>query len=438
MERSTTPPEQPDIAAVLQSSRKKGGKYRLYLLIPVICCIVGAFFYYYQQKGPEGGGPEMSFSTEAVTVDDLVVTVTATGTLEPTNKVDVGSEISGKIEAVTADFNDQVSEGQVLARLDVSRLQAQVKQTEASLQAAKARVLQAKATIEETGSKLKQLQKVYKLSKGKMPSQADMDAAQAAHARAKADLASAEAGVAEVQAKLDITRTDLAKAEIISPVNGIVLSRKIEKGQTVAASFEAPVLFELAEDLTKMELHVAVDEADIGQVREEQEAEFTVDAYPERKFSAVISQVHFAATTTDGVVTYETVLLVENSDLALRPGMTATAEIVVQEVKDALTVPNAALRFTPPSPEKNKQKPSLLSAVFPRRPSRRTERKPVIIPKGDRQQVWMESRQGPPQEIAVKVGLSDGMRTEILEGELEDGDEVITAALSDGKDRRAR
>ncbi|WP_339136510.1 MAG: efflux RND transporter periplasmic adaptor subunit [Candidatus Electrothrix sp. GW3-4] len=342
-----TPAEQPDISAILQSSHKRGGKGRFCLLLLLLCCAAGAFLYF-RQQGPETPDPQLSFKTEPVTINNLVVTVTATGNLEPTNKVDVGSEISGKIEAVMADFNDQVTEGQVLARLDVSKLMAKVKQTEASLQAAKARILQAKATIEETGSNLRKLRKVYKLSNGKMPSQSDMDTARAAHARAKADLASAEAGVAEVQASLDITRTDLAKAEIISPVNGVVLSRKIEKGQTVAASFEAPVLFELAEDLTKMELHVAVDEADIGQVRDGQEAVFTVDAYPERKFSAVISQVHFAATTTtDSVVTYETVLLMENSDLALRPGMTATAEIVVQEVRDALTVPNAALRFTP-------------------------------------------------------------------------------------------
>lgn len=434
---TSEPEEQPDIAAVLQSSHKKGGKYWLCLLLLLLCCAGGAF-YYFQQQGPEGGRPKMSFKTEPVTIDNLVVTVTATGTLEPTNKVDAGSELSGKVEEVMVDFNDPVSEGQVLARLDVSKLKAQVKQTEASLQAAEAKVLQAKATIEETGSKFRQLQNVYKLSKGKMPSRSDMDAAKAASSRAEANLASAEAGVAEVQAKLDITRTDLAKAEIISPVNGIVLSRKIEKGQTVAASFEAPVLFELAEDLTRMELHVAVDEADIGQVKEGQEAEFTVDAYPERQFAAVISQVHFAATGTAGVVTYETVLLVNNTDLALRPGMTATAEIVVQKVENALTVPNAALRFTPPSPKKKQKKPSLLSAVFPRRPSRRTSKKPLIIPKGRQQQVWQESGQGTLGKIAVKVGISDGMRTEVLEGELRDGDEVITAALSGGKSRRAR
>ena len=424
---------QQDIGEVLHSSRKKGGTCRFCLLALLICCAAGAVFSYRRQE-TEGPPQQMAFKTEPVTIEDLVVTVTATGTLEPTNQVDVGSELSGKVEAIMVDFNDQVTEGQLLARLDVSKLKAQVKQTEASLQAAGAKVLQAKATIDETGNTLRRLKKVRELSNGKMPSQADMDAAQAAYSRAKADLASAEAGVAEVQAKLDITRTDLAKAEIISPVNGVVLSRNIEKGQTVAASFEAPVLFALAEDLGKMELHVAVDEADIGQVREGQEAVFTVDAYPERKFSALISQVRLAATTTDGVVTYETVLVVDNTDLALRPGMTATAEIVVQKVEQALTVPNAALRFKPPSAEQRQAqkqaKPSLLSALLPRRP-RREKRQPPAQPKGDRQQVWVESRQGPPRRVAIKTGFSDGMRTAVVAGDLREGEEVITAVMTE-------
>ncbi|WPD22571.1 MAG: efflux RND transporter periplasmic adaptor subunit [Candidatus Electrothrix scaldis] len=420
--------QQPDLAATLHASRKKGGTCRLCLLAFLICCVAGAVFSF-RQQGSEGPPQQMAFKTEAVTIEDLIVTVTATGTLEPTNQVDVGSELSGKVEAIMVDFNDQVTEGQLLARLDVSKLKAQVKQTEASLQAAKAKVLQTKATIDETRSKLRQLQKVRKLSGGKMPSKTDMDAAQAAYARAQADLASAEAGVAQVQASLHITQTDLAKAEIISPVNGVVLSRNIEKGQTVAASFEAPVLFELAEDLSKMELHVGVDEADIGQVREGQEAMFTVDAYPEQKFSAEISQVRLAPTTTDGVVTYETVLVVDNTELVLRPGMTATAEIVVQKVEKALTVANAALRFKPPSMEQQRSKPSLLSAILPRRPRRGRKQQPPL-PKGDRQHVWIESKQGPPRQVAIKTGFTDGIRTAVLEGEIREGEQVITAAMS--------
>ncbi|WLE95488.1 MAG: efflux RND transporter periplasmic adaptor subunit [Candidatus Electrothrix communis] len=423
-----------DIAAVLQSSRKKGGKCRFCLLVLLLCCAAGAFLYFHQQ-GTEGGGPEMSYKTEAVSIADLVVTVTATGTLEPTNEVDVGSELSGNIEAVLVDFNDQVTEGQVLARLDVSKLEAQVKQTQASFQAAKAKVAQAQATINETAAKLRQLEKVHTLSKGKLPAKAEMDSAKAAAARARADKASAEAGVAEVQARLDITLNELAKAEIISPVNGIVLSRNIEKGQTVAASFSAPVLFKLAEDLTKMELHVAVDEADIGQVKEGQEAVFTVDAYPERKFSAVIRQVRFASTVTDGVVTYETVLMVDNTDLALRPGMTATAEIVVQKVEQALTVPNAALRFSPPSMKSGqKKKPSLLSAIMPRRP-RRNRQSPPAKKKNSQQSVWVLLKDGQPRQVKVKTGFTDGSGTAILEGDLRPGEQVITAALSGGKAR---
>ncbi len=423
-----------DIAAVLQSSRKKGGKHRFCLLVLLLCCAAGAFLYFHQQ-GTEGSGPKMTFTTEPVTIGDLVVTVTATGTLEPTNEVDVGSELSGNIEAVLVDFNDQVTEGQVLARLDISKLEAQVKQTQASFQAAKARVAQAQATSNETAAKLRQLEKVRKLSSGKLPAKVEMDNAKAAVARARADKAGAEAGVAEVQARLDITLNELAKAEIISPVNGIVLSRNIEKGQTVAASFSAPVLFKLAEDLTKMELHVAVDEADIGQVKEGQEAVFTVDAYPERKFSAVIRQVRFASTVTDGVVTYETVLMVDNTDLALRPGMTATAEIVVQKVEQALTVPNAALRFSPLSMKSGqKKKPSLLSAIMPRRPRRNRQPRPGKKKTGQ-QSVWVLLKEGQPRQVKVKAGFTDGSGTAILEGDLRPGELVITAALSGGEAR---
>ncbi len=423
-----------DIAAVLQSSSKKGGKHRFCLLVLLLCCAAGAFLYF-RQQGLEGGGPKMTFKTERVTIGDLVVVVTATGTLEPTNEVDVGSELSGNIEAVLVDFNDQVTEGQVLARLDVSKLEAEVKQTQAFFQAAKAKVAQAQATVNETAAKLRQLKKVSTLSNGKLPAQVEMDNAKAAAARASADKASAEAGVAEVQARLDITLNEQAKAEIISPINGIVLSRNIEKGQTVAASFSAPVLFKLAEDLTKMELHVAVDEADIGQVKERQEAVFTVDAYPERKFSAVIRQVRFASTATEGVVTYETVLMVDNTDLALRPGMTATAEIVVQKVEQALTVPNAALRFSPRSMKSGqKKKPSLLSAIMPQRPKRNRQPRPAKKKNGQ-QSVWVLLKDGQPRQVKVTTGFTDGSGIEILEGDLRPGELVITAALSGGKAR---
>lgn len=427
---------QADIAATLLEAPRKKNRIRCFFWFLLLLALAAAAFFFLSpnRQDQRSGRDRMEYTTDTVSTGDLIVTVTGTGTLQPTNEVDVGSELSGNIEAVMVDFNDQVTEGQVLARLDVSKLNAQVTQTEASLAAAKARVALTKATVDETAARLRQLEKVKKISGGKLPARAEMDNAKATAARARADKAGAEAGVAEVQARLDITLNELAKAEIISPVNGIVLSRDIEKGQTVAASFSAPVLFKLAEDLTKMELHVAVDEADIGQVREGQEAVFTVDAYPERKFSAVIRQVRFASTVTDGVVTYETVLMVANTDLALRPGMTATAEIVVRKVEQALTVPNAALRFRPSLSEKRQQLPGLLAAIFPRR-SRRRKQPPPVIPKGHRQHVWVLRKEGTPRKIEIRTGLTDGVRTEVTKGDLAEGEQVVTVAINSRRTR---
>lgn len=435
----TSPKQQAEInpALLLEPPHKKGNLGCLFWLF-LLGCLAAAGYYFYveRQKNSNRPATQVEYKTEKVRSGDLTVNVTATGTLQPTNQVEVGSELSGNIEEVLVDFNDQVKAGQVLARLDVSKLKAQVKETEASLEGAKAKVLTAAATIQETASKLRQLKKIWELSGGKTPSQFDIDVGEAAAARARADKTSAEAGVAEVQAKLDMTRTDLGKAEIISPVNGIVLSRTAEKGQTVAASFSAPVLFKLAEDLTKMELHVDVDEADIGQVGEGQKAKFTVDAYPERKFSAVIRQVRFASTVTNGVVTYKTVLMVDNADLVLRPGMTATAEIIVQQAKNALLVPVAALRFTPQASEKRAQKKSLLDSIMPRPRFSSTSKRPAPQTDGKGpQQIWLLGKDGQPQPVPVKIGLSDSSSVQILEGGVKEDDQVITAVVGAGQQK---
>lgn len=226
----------------------------------------------------------VQYETAAVRRGNLTVMVTATGNLEPTNQVEVGIEVSGTIKTVEVDYNDRLKVGQVLARLDTTKLEAQVQQSEAALASARARVLQAKASVEEAKAQLARLTRVRELSGGKVPSENEMDSARAAFARARADEASARAVVAETQATLDANRADLGKAVIRSPIDGVVLTRSAEPGQTVAASFQAPVLFVLAEDLARMELHVDVDEADVGHVRDGQEATFTVDAYPDRAF----------------------------------------------------------------------------------------------------------------------------------------------------------
>jgi HlyD family secretion protein len=368
---------------------------------------------------PANNQATLQYTTVEATQGDLTIEVTATGTLEPLNQVEVGSEVSGTIDEVLVDFNDRVSQGQVLARLNTDEQGAKVVQVKAALEVAQARVLQAQATVLESDLKLKRCQTLA--TKGLCPPQ-DMDAAQATYARAKADEASAVAQVSQARATLDAEQSRLAKTVIRSPIDGIVLKRQIEPGQTVAASLQAPVLFTLAENLAQMELKVAVDEADIGKVREGQLATFTVDAYGERVFPATITQVRLAPLSEGGVVSYETILALDNAELLLRPGMTATARIIVQQINDALLVPNAALRFVPPTP-KVQQESSFMDQLLPRwgsreRPARQNNKV---------KQVWgLENNQA--KAIEVKTGPSDGRMTQILESELQAGMLVITDA----------
>ena len=371
---------------------------------------------------------QVRYQTQVVTRGSLTMVVSATGTLQPTNQVEVGSEISGTIKTVAVDYNDLVARGQVLASIDTSKLEAQLKQTRASMEAAGARVLQARATISETNAKLARLEQVHQTSGGKVPSQAEMDTARANLDRANADEASARAGVAEASATLEAQRTDLAKAVIRSPIKGVVLKRAAEPGQTVAASFQTPVLFTLAEDLTQMELHVDVDEADVGKVRRGQAATFSVDAYPERRFPARITQVRFGSKTVAGVVTYETVLKVDNSSLLLRPGMTGTASIIVQQADDVLLAPNTALRFAPPvtAAPRAESGGSLIGKLMPRPPR--------SVPKQEEgaddklPHVWT-LREGKLEKVMLKIGVSDGLMTEVKEGKLAPGMALVVDVI---------
>lgn len=373
----------------------------------------------------------VQYQTQAVKRGSLTVTVSATGTLQPTNQVDVGSEISGAIKTVEVDYNDQVTRGQVLAKIDTTKLEAQVKQLAASTEAASARVLQTQATVSEVKAKLARLVQVQEASGGKVPSQAEMETAKANLDRAIADEANARAAVAQAEATLEAQRTDLAKAVIRSPIKGVVLKRAAEPGQTVAATFQTPVLFTLAEDLTQMDLHVDVDEADVGKVREGQTATFTVDAYPERTFPARITQVRFGSKTVASVVTYETVLKVDNTSLLLRPGMTGTANITVQKADDVLLVSNAALRFTPPqAAPKPAGGGSLVGNLMPRPPG--PAPKPADTAEGKQPHVWV-LRDGKPERVTLKTGMTDGVMTEVIEGKLETGTAVVVDVIETKK-----
>lgn len=370
---------------------------------------------------------QVQYQTQEVTRGGLTVTVSATGTLQPTNEVDVGSEISGTIKSVKVDYNDRVKRGQVLAEIDTSKLDAQARQSAASLDAARARVLLTQATVAETKAKLARLEEVQQASGGKVPSKTELDTARANLDRAIADEANARAAVTQAQATLEAQRTDIAKAVIRSPIHGVVLTRAAEPGQTVAATFQTPVLFTLAEDLTQMELHVDVDEADVGKVQQAQTATFTVDAYPDRSFPASITQVRFGSKTVSGVVTYETLLKVDNSSMLLRPGMTGAANIIVQKADDVLLVPNVALRFTPPQtavePADNR---GLVGSLLPRPPHSAT--KPADNGASKQPRVWV-LREGRPEKVLLKTGMTDGVMTEVKEGKLEPGMALVVDVI---------
>ncbi|WP_227816190.1 efflux RND transporter periplasmic adaptor subunit [Nitrogeniibacter aestuarii] len=368
-------------------------------------------------------------STEAVR-GDMTVTVSATGTLQPTNQVDVGSELSGIITRVLVEDNDEVSEGQVIAQLDTAKLKDAITSARASLESARAGVLQAQATVTEAQSNLARQENVFKLSGGKVPSKAELDTARATLSRARADLAAAKAAVTVREAELSSADTNLEKASIKSPIKGVVLLRDAEPGQTVAASLQAPVLFTLAEDLSQMELEVNVDEADVGQVAEGQQASFSVDAYPDRRYPATITRVSFGATTTDNVVSYVTTLKVDNDDLSLRPGMTATAEIVTVTRANALLVPNAALRFTPVTGAAERSR-SLVERLMPRPPRNRAPKTAKPIEGSTARQVWV-LRGDQAEAVNVTIGVTDGRQTEIVGGDLKAGDAVITDSVSTG------
>ncbi len=415
----TTTQSSADLAAILANDAGSRRMTRLALWVLVAIAIGGAVFMWQRAAQTAAAATATRFVAEPVTRARLDVKVSATGNLQPTNTVEVGSELSGLVDAVFVDDNQKVKRGQELARLDTVRLRDQITRSQAALTAAEAREAQSAATVKEATANLQRLREVSRLSGGKVPSQAELETAEATLARAEAERASAAASVTEARATLSSEQTNLAKASIRSPINGVVLKRAVEPGQTVAASLQVATLFTIAEDLSQMELEVDVDEADVGRVAEGQSATFTVDAYPGRTYAASVTRVAYGATTTTDVVSYATVLVVDNNDLSLRPGMTASAEIATISVENALLVPNAALRFTPPATSG----PQRGFSIMPRPPdaARPTE---ATSTDGTRT-VWV-LRDGQAVGVAVTAGQSDGRLTEITSGALAEGDQVIT------------
>jgi HlyD family secretion protein len=394
-------------------------RLRRFRTVIILGLVAGAALLAYAMLGGGGSANGVRYVTEPVTRDDLTVTVTATGTVQPTNDVEISSELSGIVRTVLVDYNSAVTEGQVLAELDTQKLKSAVDSSSARLQAANANVSEAQASVAETRLDFDRKAKLAKTHAGSI---LDLEVAEAKLKRALAAEESAKAEVAAASADLAQAETDLKKAQIRSPITGVVLSRNVEPGQTVASSLQAPILFTIAEDLKKMEVQVDVDEADVGNVNEGQKALFTVDAYPGRHFDAEIRELRYGSEVVQGVVTYKAVLTTDNSELLLRPGMTATAEIVVAEVNDALTVPNAALRFSPPSSEEQDQR-SFLQKLMPG-PPRLRKPSGAGQPSGPERTVWTV-KDGVPDARPVTIGATDGKRTEIVTGDLSVDEAVI-------------
>jgi HlyD family secretion protein len=377
--------------------------------VPVLV-ILGVTLFFWLRRAPEARVYQLSAARRG----DLTVTVTATGALAPLDTVYVGTEVSGVVDVVTADYNDRVVKGQVLAVVNTDQLRAQIQQSRASLAVARAAVQQAAATLAET---VPQAARAESLFKRTMISPQDVESARAARARADAAHASAIAQVAGAEAALEVQQTALRKATIRAPISGILLERDVERGRTVTAAFQTPVLFVLAADLARMTLSLDIDEADIGQVAVGQTAEFSVDAYPDRVFTANVRSVRNAAKTVEGVVTYQAILDVANPELLLRPGMTATARITTAKVANALLVPNAALRFTPEAEGEGEAAgaPSTVTG----------EAAPPAT--GRSRRVWT-LHHGALTAIPVTVGLTDGQLTEVTGGDLASGAQRVVGA----------
>ncbi len=338
------------------------------------------------------GSKKMQFRTIKVQRGSIIQTVTATGNLNPVTTILVGTRVSGTILALYADYNSNVKKGQLIAQIDPTPFENELKQAEADFYNAKSNLFKAEVSLKDAERNFKRKQELFKRE---LISLSELEDAETAYNNAKAQHEIALAQVKKAEAGVRQAKTNLGYTKIVSPVNGVVIAKNVEVGQTVAASFQTPTLFTIAPDLTKMQVDTNVDEADISKIRIGMEATFTVDAYTDRKFKGIVQQIRLSPTVIQNVVTYDVVIAVDNFHLLLRPGMTANVTFVTEERKNVLKIPNAALRFKMPETSPSKE-----------------------------QGVWV-LRSGKPVKVKVKTGISDGEWIEIVEGDIKEGDEVI-------------
>ncbi len=405
-------------------------------------------------------GNNEKYKKEAIDRGNIEALVVTTGTLNPVIIVDVGSQVSGELEKIYVDFNSQVKEGQVIAQLEQSQFLSRVNQDKANYQSAVASLEKAKVTYDNLQKKY---ERALSLFEKDLLSFEEKETIETNYYGAKADIQSAEARLEQAKSQLETSKVNLTYTIIKSPIDGVVINRNVNVGQTVAASFQAPVLFQIANDLSKMQVECSVDEADIGKVKEEQKVRFTVDAFPDENFNGVVKQVRYSPEVVQNVVTYTTIVDVENPEMKLRPGMTATVSIVTGEARNALRVPNAALRFTPNLSQEEMR--NLFMSMRGNRSSGEEGSGQKRQPRqkedsqgsqrsstGQRQfgmrgsgmggnqmrdfaRVWIEDENGQLKMVFIRKGVTDNSFTEIVSGNLKEGQLVITGENTEGSSR---
>jgi HlyD family secretion protein len=427
--------------------------------VATVVVVAGAILGWTMLRNNKNGLPK--YRLEKLTKGDIEAVVTTSGTVNPITKVEVGSQVSGKIAKLYVDYNSQVKEGQILGELDLLQFESRVKQSEANYSSSRASLEKAKVTL---ANLQRQYERALSLFEKDLISFEEKDTAEANYLGSKTDLQSAEARLQQAASQLDQSKLDLSYAIIRSPIDGIVISRNMNVGQTVQASFTAPKIFEIANDLSKMQVECDVDEADVGKVKEGEKVRFTVDAFPESTFNGTVKQVRFSPTVTQNVVTYTTIVNAENPELKLRPGMTATVMIITGEAKGVLRVPNGALRFTPslPAEEIAKIMKEAGEKMFAKRkaeagPGQTQGSTSSQTPQGTQgtqggaqtmmfsqaggmsqgmggtgsgqrrkpTTVWYLDENGKLTVTFIRAGVTDNSFTEILRGELKEGQEII-------------
>lgn len=430
------------------------------ILVVIVGIVMG--FTLFNRNNNKG----MQYKKEAIDKGDIEALVVTTGTLNPVTVVDVGSQVSGIIDKLYVDFNSKVKEGQVIAELDQSQFITRLKQNEANHRSAIASLEKAKITFENLEKKLERAKSLFEKN---LISYEEKESVETQYYSAKADISAAESRLEQAKSQLDSSQFDLTYTVIKSPIDGVIIDRRVNIGQTVAASFQAPVLFQIANDLSKMQMECSVDEADIGRINEGQKVKFTVDAFPNENFTGIVSQVRYSAEIVQNVVTYPTIVEVDNPEMKLRPGMTATVSVVTGEAKNVLRVPNSALRFSPDLSQEDMRE--IMENMGQEMMARRQGSEKAKAPRPEREpgsqnaqrpdsgqqtsrgrgfgtegmpgsqmrqtsRVWIEDENGKLKLIFIRTGVTDNTYTEVKGANLKEGQEVITGEAS-GSERRS-